>query len=134
MIRPATVPGCAALDRLDEADAWAGRAAELGTTDDAQKEMLWRQVRAKVLARRGEHAEADRLAHEAVAICDATDMLDMQGDVYADLAEVLLLGGRLDEAAAALQQALERYERKGNLVSAGRVRARLAELTDAPPP
>ena len=47
-----------ALDRLDEADAWAGRAAELGASDYAWKEMLWRQVRAKVFARRGEHAEA----------------------------------------------------------------------------
>ena len=35
-----------------------------------------------------------------------------------------------DEAAAALEQALERYERKGNLVSAQRMRARLAELSD----
>ena len=42
-----------ALDRLDEADAWTSRAAELGTSDDISKEMLWRQVRAKVLARRG---------------------------------------------------------------------------------
>ena len=33
-----------------------------------------------------------------------------------------------DEAAAALEQALERYERKGNLVSAQRAQARLAEL------
>ena len=39
-------------------------------------------------------------------------MLDAQGDVYADLAEVLLLAGKPDEAAAALEQALERYERK----------------------
>ena len=78
-----------ALDRLDEADAWADRAAELGASDDADKQMLWRQVKAKVLARRGEHAEAERLAREAVAICDETDMLDAQGDVYADLAEVL---------------------------------------------
>ena len=102
-----------ALDRLDDADAWAARAVELGASDDVRKEMLWRQVRAKVLARRGEHAEAERLAREAVAICEETDMLDAQGDVYADLAEVLLLGGKLDEAAAALEQALERYERKG---------------------
>ena len=83
-----------ALDRLDEADAWAGRAAELGASDDAWNEMLWRQVRAKVLARRGEHAEAERLAREAVAIGEETDMLDAQGDAYADLAEVLLLGGK----------------------------------------
>ena len=42
----------------------------------------------------------------------------MKGEANADLAEVLLLAGRRDEAVAALEQALERYERKGNLVSA----------------
>ena len=65
-----------ALDRLDEADAWAGRTAELGASDDASSEMLWRQVRAKVLVRRGEPAEAERLAREAVAICKRTDGLN----------------------------------------------------------
>jgi len=57
-----------------------------------------------VQARRGEFAEAERLAREAVAVCDKTDMLDVQGDVYADLAEVLSLAGRPKEAAAALKQ------------------------------
>ena len=33
-------------------------------------------------------------------------------------------------ALEALEQALERYERKGNLVSAQRARERLAELRD----
>jgi len=122
-----------ALDRLDEADVWAGRAAELGASDDAFTQMLWRQVRAKVLARRGEHAEAERLAREAAAVCEETDMLTAQGDTYADLAEVLLLAGKADGAAAALEQALERYERKGNLVSAQRAQTRLAELQDAAP-
>jgi tetratricopeptide (TPR) repeat protein len=122
-----------ALDRLEEADAWAGRAAELGASDDAFTQMLWRQVRAKVLARRGERAEAERLAREAVAVGEDTDMLDAQGDTHADLAEVLLLAGNADEAAAALEQALERYERKGNRVSAQRAQTRLAELQDAAP-
>ncbi len=122
-----------ALDRLKEADAWAGRAAELGASDDAITQMLWRQVRAKVHARRGQHAEAERLAREAVAIGAETDMLNAQGDMYSDLAEVLALAGKPDEAAAALEQALERYERKGNLVMAERARARLAELQDAAP-
>jgi tetratricopeptide (TPR) repeat protein len=116
-----------ALERIDEANAWAGRAAELGASDDAWTQMLWRQVKAKVHARRGEHQEAERLAREAVAVCDETDMLDAQGEVYADLAEVLLLTGKADEAARALTQALERHERKGNVVMAERVRARLAE-------
>jgi class 3 adenylate cyclase/tetratricopeptide (TPR) repeat protein len=118
------------LDRLEDAVVWAGRAAELGASDDAYTQMLWRQVRAKVLARRGENAEAERLAREAVAVCEATDMLDAQGDVYADLAEVLSLAGRPKDAVAALGQALGCYERKGNLVSTQRTQARLAELQD----
>jgi tetratricopeptide (TPR) repeat protein len=122
-----------ALDRLEEADAWASRAAELGASDDATTQFLWRQVRAKVLARRGEHAEAERLAREAVAVGEETDMLDAQGDTYADLAEVLSLADRPKEAAEALEQALERYERKGNRVSTQRAQTRLAELQDAAP-
>jgi thioredoxin-like negative regulator of GroEL len=93
--------------------------------------MSCRQVRAKVLARRGEHAEAERLAREAAAMGEGTDHLDAQGDANADLAEVFLLAFKRDEASAALEQALERYERKGNIVSAQRARARLAEIRDA---
>ena len=118
-----------ALDRLDEAEAWAGRAAEIGATETAT-EMTWRQVKGKVLARRGEHAQAERLAREAIAMGEGTESLNGQGDAHADLAEVLLLAGKPDEASAALEQALERYDRKGNLVSAQRARERLAELRD----
>jgi len=120
-----------ALDRLEEADAWASRAAELGAS--GWREMLWRQVRAKVLARRGEHAQAERLAREAVAIGEKTDRLDAQGDAHADLGEVLLLSGKPDKAANALEQALERYERKGNRVSAERAQTRLSELRETAP-
>jgi len=122
-----------ALDRLEEADAWAGRAAELGASDDAWTQMLWRQVRAKVLARRGENTEAEQLVREAVAVSEKTEQLDAQGDVYADLAEVLALAGRPKEAAAALGQALGCYERKGNLVSTQRAQARRTELADGTP-
>ena len=122
-----------ALDRLEDAESWAGRAAELGGSDDAYTQMLWRQVKAKILARRGEFADAELLAREAVAVGEKSDMLDALGDAQADLAEVLLLAGKADEAAAALEQALARYERKGNLVMAGRARTRLEELPDASP-
>ena len=113
------------LDRLDEAEAEAARSAELGASDDVITQMLWRQVKAKVLARRGEHAEAERLGREAVALGEETDVLVAQGRAWADLAEVLALAGKDDEAAEALEQALDRYERKGNVVSAERIRARL---------
>jgi tetratricopeptide (TPR) repeat protein len=130
-----------ALDQLDEADAWADRAAELsgaseplrlGATDSPWNEVPWRQVRAKVLARRGEHAEAERFAREAVALCEGSDDLNAQGDANGDLAEVLLLTAKTHEAASAFAQALERYERKENLVMAERTRDRLAALTSTP--
>ncbi len=120
------------LGRLDEADAWAGRATELGASDDSATQMLSLQVRAKVLARRGEYGDAERLARGAVAIAANTDNLNGQGDANADLAEVLLLGGKAGEAAAALEQALDRYERKGNLVMARRTRDRLAASAAQP--
>jgi class 3 adenylate cyclase len=116
-----------ALDRLEEADRWASRAAELGASDDAMTHMLWRQVRAKVLARRGAR-EAESLARAAVAIGEETDMLNMQGDALLDLSEVLLLARKPEEAVAVLEEAVERYERKGNLVSTRRTRTRLAEI------
>jgi class 3 adenylate cyclase/predicted ATPase len=122
-----------ALDRLDECEAWAGRAGELGASDDALAQMFSGQVKAKVLARRGELAEAERLACDAVAIGEETDMLDAQGDAYADLAEVLSLAGRPKEAIEALEQALACYERKGNAVMAERMRERLSALREKAP-
>jgi tetratricopeptide (TPR) repeat protein len=110
-----------ALDRLNEAETWAARVAELGAADDAPTQMHWRQVMAQVLARRGEHAEAERLAREAVAIGEPTDSIDLLGDADRDLGEVLALAGRPKDAAAALEQAAALYERKGNLVMAERV-------------
>ena len=116
------------LDRLDEADGWATRAAEFGSSDDAITQMLWRQVRAKVLARRGEPQEAEQIAREAVAIGDGTDTPSPHGDAYADLGEVLALAGRADEATTALEQARACYERKGNFASTQRTQKRLAAL------
>jgi tetratricopeptide (TPR) repeat protein len=117
------------LGRHEAAIEWATRAANFDPgLDEGLTQMLWRQVRAKVLAQRGEHAEAEELAREAVALGEQTDFLDAQGDAYADLAQVLAMTGRSGDAAAALEQALARYERKENVVVAERVRARLAEL------
>ena len=59
-----------ALGRLDEAEHWLARAATPEGARDAWAQMHCHQVQGKVLARRGEHAEAQRLAEEAVAIGD----------------------------------------------------------------
>ena len=51
-----------------------------------------------------------------------------------DLGEVLLLSGKREEALAVLEYAVDRYERKGNLVSTGRAQERLAEISEARAP
>jgi tetratricopeptide (TPR) repeat protein len=119
------------LGWLEQADAWVGKSVEITEAPDLFTELLAGRVRAKVLARRGEHETAERLARKSVALAEGTDFLNDQADAYADLAEVLELAGR-DEASAALEEALTLYERKCNLVMAERVRARLAVLRTSP--
>ncbi len=116
------------LERLDEAERWTARARELGTEEDAVTQMLWRQAQARVLVRRGEHEEAERLAREAVAIADTTEDLNAKAEVRADLAEVLTLAGRPDVATPVIAEALERFAAKENVVRSEQMRARLAEL------
>jgi hypothetical protein len=76
---------------------------------------------------------AERLAREAVATAERTDSLNFQGDALVDLPEALQVAGKDEDAVATLEQAVERYGRKRNLVMADRVRARLAkvQLSDA---
>jgi class 3 adenylate cyclase/tetratricopeptide (TPR) repeat protein len=115
-----------ALGRHDEAEPVVSRARDLANEEDVWSQALWRQVQALVLASRGEHTEAIQLAREATAIMEPTDALTEQGQAFADLAEVLAAAGRTEDARAALEQALDRYERKKNLVMAERIRERLA--------
>jgi len=122
-----------ALGRHDEAEPLAQLGREIGDEQDAIGQALWRQVQALVHARRGEHAEAEQLAREAVAITERTDSLNLQGDALCDLAEVLHAAGHTSGAAAMLDQALERYERKKNLAMAAQVRERFGELQNAAP-
>jgi tetratricopeptide (TPR) repeat protein len=115
------------LGRFDEAERLALKGRELGEEYDAYTQALWRQVLARVSAHRGELAEGERLAREAVAIIDETDSLIFQAAAREALAEVLEAAGRAGESWDALQEALERYERKGHVVLAERMRERLAE-------
>jgi class 3 adenylate cyclase/tetratricopeptide (TPR) repeat protein len=115
-----------ATGQHDEAERQARICREHGWEQDVATQMLWRELQALVHARRGDHAEAERLAREAVALGEPTEWLIFQGDAYCDLAEVLALAGMVDEARDALEQALDRYERKRCRPAAARVRERLA--------
>ena len=117
-----------ARGRYEEAEPLARLGRELGDEQDVATQMIWRQVQALVHASRGEYADAEPLAHEAVALTERTDSPNWQGDALCDLAEVLAAAGRTDEAVEALEQALDRYERKKNLAMVAQVRPKLDSL------
>jgi class 3 adenylate cyclase/tetratricopeptide (TPR) repeat protein len=110
-----------ALDRRDEAAEWCDVAVEFGAPDDILTQVIWRGVKAKILAHEGRGDEAQALAREAVDLVQATDLLSWRGDAMLDLAEVQRLSsGTYQEAA---RSALSEYERKGNAVGSARARA-----------
>ena len=100
-----------AQGRYDEAERFTEISEEAGASDDVLTQVGWRQVRAKVLARRGDFERAEPLVREAVERSDETDSLNARGDARMDLAEVLRLAGRPQEAADAVGPALSLYER-----------------------
>jgi tetratricopeptide (TPR) repeat protein len=117
------------LGRFDDAEKAANRARSLEETRGGSvPDYLWREVMARVHAHRGDLAEAERLAREAVQASELTDSVDDQCHALCGLAEVLATAGRLDEATAALEEALEGCQRKNNLAFARQVRQRLEEL------
>ena len=118
-----------ALGRLDEAEELTRTAEELAPNDDVATQMLWRQVRALVLARRGEREEAEARGRQAVSLAEETDMLNFHGNALADLAEVHALAERTEVARERLERALELFERKGNIVAAAKARRRIGDLS-----
>ena len=115
-----------ALERLDEAREFGDLAEQLADPDDALSQVLWRSVRARVLAAAGQHDEAVGLAQAAASIADGTVDLDLRGDAHAELGEILAAAGRAEEAAAAWAEAASHYEQKEDGVLAERVRLRRA--------
>jgi tetratricopeptide (TPR) repeat protein len=94
---------------------------------DADPQIAWRRVRAKLLARRGDVEEAERLAREATAFAERLDLLDDRAQAFADLAEVLRLAGRPEESAGAFDEAIRLFEQKGNIAAVRTLRTLLAK-------
>ncbi len=110
----------------EEAESLARLVAETASEHDLWSQVLHRLTSARLAAGAGRLAEAEELARAAVAILDGTDLLDLHGDALLDLADVLRLAGREQEARETAEAALDLYLRKGNEVAAERARALLA--------
>jgi class 3 adenylate cyclase/tetratricopeptide (TPR) repeat protein len=94
------------LDRDDEAEQLTIVSEETSYPDDLNSEVEWRCARARILAGRGDHQAAERLARDAVAKAAESDFLEVQADAGLTLAEVLAAAGRPDEASVAAEEAL----------------------------
>ena len=115
-------------DKYEESDRFATFSAGIAAPDDLATQVLWRGVSAKLLARQGQLENAERVGREAVELSRRSeDPIDDQASALLNLAEVLRVVGKHQEAALTGAEALSLYERKGNAVSAAAARAFLAE-------
>jgi DNA-binding SARP family transcriptional activator len=105
-----------------ESEEWTIVAEQNAAEDDVHAQMMWRAVRAKVLASRGDVEQAVPLAEAAARLAAPTDGLNAHAKVEGDLGDVLQAAGRASEAARALARAAALYEQKGNVVGAARMR------------
>jgi hypothetical protein len=79
-----------------------------------------------LLARRGEVERAISLSLEAIEMRRRSDAIVFLADALTDFSEVLRFTGREDEVRAVRTEALGLFERKGDVVSAGRLRSLLS--------
>src|SRR6266536_1506089 len=128
---PALAEALCAQGRYDEALPLTEEAERVSIADDMDAQVHWRRVRATILARRGQIEEAVRLATEAADLARRTDDLDKRGRALMDLAEVLKLAGRMQESGTAAREAVETFERKGNVVMTRAARLKLGGLASS---
>jgi class 3 adenylate cyclase len=121
------------LGHSDEPEQLALECKAIAPEHHPEAQIVWRQVQAVVLARRDQTAEAEELVRSAVAMSEQSEQLNSRALAMADLGEVLALAGRPDDAAEAMAQAQELWERKGNHVSARRAQARAEKLRRSGP-
>ncbi|HEV2034572.1 MAG TPA: tetratricopeptide repeat protein [Candidatus Dormibacteraeota bacterium] len=114
------------LEAMGERADQGGIGAQLGEAlyrqgryDEAERYAV-RDVRAKLLARRGDFNAAETLAREAVVSADEEDNLNRRGNVRVALAEVLSLAERKAEAIGVLVEAHALFREKGNVAAMAR--------------
>ncbi len=108
------------LGRDGEARDAVQLARQAAVEDDIDAQVQWRSVLAPMLAREGEFGASEALAREAVALAATADAPLLQAEAHADLAAVLVLDGRLEEARQLYAEAARIWSLKGDRVSAAR--------------
>ena len=116
--------------RTEEALELTRRAEEIAAPDDLDSQVKWRLARIETLLATGGLAEAERLAREAIAEAEPSDTTILLADSLAALGAVMRAARAPTEAVPPINRAIELYEAKGDVVSAGRQRAALRVIGD----
>jgi tetratricopeptide (TPR) repeat protein len=116
--------------RYDEAIQLIAISQEAGADDDLSTQAVGQGLYARILADRGRYGEAEELARSAAALAARTDLLSEHADTLLELSHVLAAAGQAFEAHSIATQALDLYQRKGNLPGA---RESLRYLTQSAP-
>jgi hypothetical protein len=106
---------------VDEARSLVDRCRAIASDDDADAQQRWRLVSAKILARNGMEREAIALLAEVEA--RPPTFPAWSGFVAADVAEILALAGRAEEAGDRLEEARRRFGTKGIVAASSRLDA-----------
>jgi class 3 adenylate cyclase/tetratricopeptide (TPR) repeat protein len=117
-----------AQGRYDDALRLSEEAERSGSPDDVITQIKWRTLRALVLAEQEKMDEAESLSRASVEIARPGDDLDDIAQCVASLGTVLERAGKLEEARTNFEEALDLWERKGNVVSAAQARESLARF------
>jgi tetratricopeptide (TPR) repeat protein len=102
---------------FEEAESLTRTSLAATSPGDVGASYLLSSVSAKLHARRGDHQRARSQIERAVATVAGTDFINEHADVLVDAAHVYRVAGDEQAASAALDRAVELYERKGNVVS-----------------
>jgi class 3 adenylate cyclase/tetratricopeptide (TPR) repeat protein len=121
-----------AQGRIEEAEHYVNLTWELADADDLDAQARWRLISALILARRGQFAHARRLSSEGVRLTEGTDSIDLRATLLLDEARVLRIAGDDRAAEQSAFEALSLYQRKENVVGAGRAQDFLDEAERVP--
>ena len=111
---------------LDAAADAAETARRRSVASDVYVQFLWRSTAAKLAARNGSADEAEQLSLDALRLAAASDSPLLLADLWLARAEVLRLGGRTAEAAAAAGRAQALLREKGDRAGVAEVERLLA--------
>ncbi len=106
--------------RDDEALILSKTAEETTAADDIESQALWRSIRAPIVARAGNTALAEELARTALEMVRRTEAPSLQADALSELASVLQVSKKVNDARRAIDEAIALYTLKGDSVSAAR--------------